>query len=166
MKLTRTLSLALLTGLALLAPACRGHAGGDGKALASIGEWINVEDVTPTLETLRGRPVVVEFWATWCPPCVKSVPHLVDLHEEHADDGLAILGIHAQRGASEREAIESFVERNAMAYPVGLDLDGAAMRAYGVRGIPRAFVYDRAGELVWDGHPLDPEFETVVEGVL
>jgi len=164
-KYLRTSSLVLLACLVPLVSACRGRPSG-GASNLSINEWINVEGPSPTLENLRGKPVVIEFWATWCPPCVKSVPHLVELHEQHADEGLTILGIHAQRGASDREAIQKFVERNEIDYPVGFDLDGAAMRSYSVGGIPHAFVYDREGTLVWDGHPLDPAFGTAVTTVL
>lgn len=161
MKNPRSLVVLALAAVLAALPACRTRAAG-GDTLASITEWINVEERAPTLPGLRGKPVVVEFWATWCGPCVESVPHLVELHERHADEGLVILGIHSQRGASDRAGVEAFVERHRVRYPIGLDVDGAAGSAYGVRGIPKAFVYDREGELVWAGHPLDPQFDRAV----
>jgi thiol-disulfide isomerase/thioredoxin len=165
-KNLKLLTAFVLSSLLFVAPGCQGGGAGGPSTLASIGEWINVEDTSPTLESLRGKPVVVEFWATWCPPCVKSTPHLVELHEKHADSGLTILGIHASRGAGDREEIGTFLERYGIEYPIGLDVKGTAMDSYGVSGIPRAFVYDREGALVWDGHPLDPRFDQAVAGVL
>lgn len=167
MQTLRSLCALLLAVSLSIVGGCQGSGGGGGEAtLSSIEEWINVDDAAPTFDALRGKPVVVEFWATWCGPCVKSVPHLVELHDRYAEDGLTILGIHAQRGSEDRAAIEDFIERMGMAYAVGIDRDGTVMQGYGVSGIPDAFVYSREGELVWTGHPLSPSFTKAVESVL
>ena len=130
------------------------------KQLAVSG-WTNTTG-SPTLAALRGKPVVVEFWATWCPPCVKSTPHLVKTAERYADQGLVVLGIHSSRGAKENEKIAAFIERFKMPYAVGLDTAGATGKAWGVRGIPAAFVFDRAGAEIWSGHPANEEFNAAV----
>lgn len=113
-----------------------------------------------------GKPVVVEFWATWCPPCVESVPHLVELDERLRSDGLVLIGVHSRRGAEDEANVRRFVEARHVEYPIALDREGQASRAFGVSGIPKAFVFDRDGALVWDGHPLDPAFTTAVEEVV
>jgi thiol-disulfide isomerase/thioredoxin len=113
-----------------------------------------------------GKPVVVEFWATWCPPCVASTPHLVAIHERLAEEGLTIVGVHHAKGADDERAIRRFAETYEVGYSIARDESGRAGRAFGVSGIPHAFVYDKTGKLVWDGHPMDPEFEAAVDQVV
>jgi thiol-disulfide isomerase/thioredoxin len=133
-------------------------AGARGAAGLEAVEWINT-DAPPTAPgALAGKALVVEFWATWCPPCRSSTPHLVELANEHRDDGLVVLGVHVAR-ALERDAVDGFIEQYDIPYAIGLDTSGAFAGSYGVSGIPDAFVYDRGGALVWRGHPMDPAFE-------
>ena len=158
-KMGRT---SLMLGLALLAVGC--HAASSDSAELSVQAWLNTDGPPPTLSQIEG-PLVVEFWATWCPPCEKATPHLVELSERYEDEGLSIVGIHHPRGI-ERGEVERFIERYGIAYPIGLDVDGSLTDAYGIEGIPHAFVYDRGRELVWSGHPLDPMFDEVVRRVV
>ena len=111
----------------------------------------------------QGQPVVVEFWATWCPPCVQSVPHLVEIDQRFRPEGLVLVGVHAKRGAEDEDGVRRFLESRDVEYPIALDHEGAAARAFGVSGIPHAFVFDRSGSLVWDGLPMDPAFADAVE---
>jgi thiol-disulfide isomerase/thioredoxin len=136
-----------------------------GKEISVTG-WTNT-DGAPTLAALRSKPVVVEFWATWCPPCVKSTPHLVEIAQRYADQDLVVLGIHSKTGAENEEKIAAFIERFGMPYAVGLDTEGKTGRAWGVTGIPKAFVFDRSGAEIWSGHPANEEFdEAVAKAVL
>lgn len=127
-----------------------------------VPEWVNTDGKPISIESLRGKAVVIEFWATWCPPCVQAVPHLVELHNKHAREGLAIVSIHARRGADVRN-VKEFTRKNRVEYPVGLDKEGAVIEAYGVDGIPEAFVLDRQGRLLWAGHPADEGFDRAVK---
>jgi thiol-disulfide isomerase/thioredoxin len=111
-------------------------------------QWLDGEG-TSSLADLRGRVVLLEFWRTWCGPCLGQVPHLNDLHERYADDGLAIVGVTNEDTA----LVRSKVVETAMAYPVALTPGEEADRAYGITAVPRAFLIDREGELVWVGHP-------------
>lgn len=125
----------------------------------SAGAWLNWSGAAPpALAALHGKVVVVEFWATWCGPCVQGIPHLNDLHNEFAKDGLVILSLTEQ----ERGPVADFVARKGatMAYAVGAESESAA--AYGVTGIPRAFVVGRDGKLLWAGHPQEERFDTAV----
>ena len=115
-------------------------------------KWFNTQ-VAPSLAMLRGRIVVVEFWATWCPPCRKSIPHLNALHNRYKDKGVVILGL-SDEGA---DKVQPFIrEMNKtekdMEYPVGAGSKDLA--AYGVTGIPCAFLLDAQGKVIWVGHPM------------
>lgn len=121
--------------------------------------WINTDDA-PSLESLRGSVAVIEFWATWCGPCVANIPHLNELHTKHAGDGLVIVALTDQ---SER-GIASFLDSTPMDYTIGAGSD--TFRAYGVTGIPHAFVLGRDGTIVWQGHPATPGMETAIADAL
>lgn len=111
-----------------------------------------------------GRITVLEFWATWCGPCVGAFPHLSELQAEYRERGLTILGVDVweEKGPIERAEAEvrAFVEKRAaqLAYSVALDRGDDAMardwlEAAGLRGIPATFVVDGGGKIAWIGHP-------------
>lgn len=93
---------------------------------------------------LRGKVVLLNFWATWCPPCRKELPSLKMLSSRFADQGLVVLGI-SDEGAAK---VEPFVRRESIGYPVLLDPGRTIHQAFMVQGIPKSFVYDRTGHLV------------------
>lgn len=96
-----------------------------------------------TLKALRGKVVLVNFWATWCPPCVAELPDLQALAARHEGD-LVVLGITTEPA----EEVRPFVSKKGIRYPVLLDPDEKLSKEFGVAGIPRTLVYDRAGRLV------------------
>jgi peroxiredoxin len=93
---------------------------------------------------LRGHVVLINFWATWCPPCRKELPDLQTLYERYASQGLVILGISDEDTAK----VAPFVSRQKLTYPVLLDTQRIVNTQFEVRGIPKSFVYDRSGKLV------------------
>ena len=97
-----------------------------------------------TLSELRGKVVMVNFWATWCPPCRKEMPDLQALYEQFAAQGLVILGISDE----EAEKVEPFIRERKITFPILLDPGRKANDAFIVNGIPKTFVYDREGKLV------------------
>lgn len=129
---------------------------------AAWKNWKSEDGKAPTLASLKGKVVVVEFWATWCGPCVAGIPHLNELHTKHAAEGLVILSLTDQAAV----AVEKFVEGKGagMSYAIGMGSESA--RDYGVSGIPQAFVIDRSGKLVWEGHPADKGFDAAVVAAL
>jgi peroxiredoxin len=96
------------------------------------------------LSDLRGHVVIVNFWATWCPPCRKEIPDLEKLSQRFAGQGLIVLGISDE----EAPKVDDFLKRQPIAYPVLLDSDRAVNKSFAIHGIPKSFVYDRSGKLV------------------
>jgi len=97
-----------------------------------------------TLKSLRGKVVLVNFWATWCPPCRKELPDLQELSQRFKDQGLIVLALSDEDVAK----VKPFVEARNLTYPVLLDAGGKVAKEYDVEGIPKTFVYDRDGKLV------------------
>ncbi|HMP83034.1 MAG TPA: redoxin domain-containing protein [Verrucomicrobiota bacterium] len=126
---------------------------GDPAAPLEIAEWIKGGPVDMAADT--NKIYVVEFWATWCPPCRTSIPHLTELQKEFKDKGVVIIGISDE----ESDVVSKFTKRmgDKMEYVVALDKErktsNAYMRAYGQGGIPHAFIVQR-GKVVWHGHPM------------
>lgn len=99
---------------------------------------------TWTLSQLRGKVVLVNFWATWCPPCRKEMPDLETLYNRFKGQGLVILAISDE----ELDKVQPFIAERKITYPVMLDPERKVNEMFQVEGIPKSFVYDRDGKLV------------------
>jgi peroxiredoxin len=96
------------------------------------------------LSELRGKVVLVNFWATWCPPCRKEIPDLETLYGRFSSQGLVVLGISDE----DVTKVEPFVRQHAILYPVLLDPKSTVTRLFELHGIPNTFLFDRSGRLV------------------
>jgi thiol-disulfide isomerase/thioredoxin len=110
---------------------------------------LDLHGATRTLDEWRGQPVLVNFWATWCPPCLKEIPLLVSLQEEFRDDGLAIVGV----AVDEELAVRQFVAERELNFPVLLaeesGMGAAAALGADVFALPISAAVDRAGRVVF-----------------
>jgi len=96
------------------------------------------------LQELRGRVVLVNFWATWCPPCRKEMPDLDALYNKFKDQGFVVLAISDEEAAK----VSPYLAEHKVSYPVLLDPGRKVNDLFIVEGIPKSFVYDRSGKMV------------------
>jgi cytochrome c biogenesis protein CcmG/thiol:disulfide interchange protein DsbE len=139
-----------------------------------VAEWVNGHPAT--LADLRGRVVLLEFWATWCKPCREMFPKLKSLHGKFARRGLEIIALTrfymSHPGAEdsreqELEMIRRAVAEQGLEFRVGVMENERAQEIYGANGLPTLFIIDRQGCARWAGHVNeDAELETLLERFL
>ena len=96
------------------------------------------------LSDYRGKVVLLDFWATWCPPCRKGLPETQKFHADYGQKGLAVLAISAEN----KPIVQNFLTQNKYTFPTYLDAGSVANKSYGITGIPTTVVIDRAGNVV------------------
>ncbi|MEW6441096.1 MAG: redoxin domain-containing protein [bacterium] len=128
-----------------------------------LKEWIGCDPLA--LEDFRGRILLLDFWAIWCPHCRANIPKMDRLVEQYGSKGLAVLGVSRERSGFEAEKIRSFVDSHPMRYPTGVDDEALTSKAYCVENIPCIVAVDRDGTVRWHGHP-DHLTDRVIEGLL
>ena len=118
------------------------------KAAAPRFKVRSVTGKTLDLEVLRrSGPVLIDFWATWCKPCLASLPELEALHRKHGPQGLTVLGVSID-GPRNYSKVRPFATRIGLTYPLVLDHDGELQQKYQVRAIPTSVLVDRSGAIV------------------
>jgi peroxiredoxin/YHS domain-containing protein len=121
---------------------------------------------TSTLAGLKGKVVLLDFWATWCKPCVGAMPDLQKLHDRHAAKGFTVVGVSVdEKGAA---AVRPFLVKNRYTYPILLDSRAETAAAYRVHAIPALFLVDKDGRIVrqWVGAADKKEIERAVAELL
>jgi peroxiredoxin len=117
------------------------------------------------LSDYRGRVVLLNTWATWCPPCLAEMPDLEAYYRQHQDDGFVVLAVNDGESPG---AVAAFVEERGFTFPVLLDPEGVVLDAYDVRGLPTSFFIDREGVVrgVWMGQLSPDRLKTIVDPLL
>ncbi len=108
----------------------------------------DLDEEVVDLASLRGKVVVVNFWATWCPPCRREMGSLERLYQALADKGVVVLGVNVGEDAETIFSFLGMVEPSP-SFPMLLDRDSTTVEAWGVRGLPTTFVVDREGRIVY-----------------
>ena len=99
-------------------------------------------------ELLEKGPVVLDFWATWCGPCIKELPFIQALHEEFADRGIVVVGI-SQDTPKTVSRVKPFVKSRKLTFPILLDKNQDLMRTFKIASIPYVCIIDTTGEMVY-----------------
>jgi thiol-disulfide isomerase/thioredoxin len=149
---------------------------GDAAPALQVKQWVKGEAVA---SFAKDQLYVVEFWATWCPPCRESIPHLTELQKKHKD--VQFIGVSVFEHESDQAKVAPFVEKmgEKMVYHVAMDdvpegkknSEGAMaknwMVASGAQGIPTAFIVDKTGHIAWMGHPtVEDRMEKALEKII
>jgi thiol-disulfide isomerase/thioredoxin len=97
------------------------------------------------LSSFRGRYVLLNFWATWCPPCQAELPDLYAYYLAHQNDGFVLLGVDVEEDAA---TVAKYMQANRLGFPVALDITGMVYERYGGGGLPSSFLIGPDGSLV------------------
>ena len=119
--------------------------------------WINTEAIT--LANSTKKIVVLEFWSTFCKPCVTLIPQLNQIHAKYKDKGVILLGLTNEPPG----LIKSFVSDNKIDFCIGAG--SLSAKEYEVKSLPQAFVVAPGGKIVWQGSP-EKDFENAIEATL
>jgi thiol-disulfide isomerase/thioredoxin len=98
----------------------------------------------PLLDTLHGKVVLVDFWASWCAPCLHSFPWMNELQQKHSNDGLVIVAVNLDQ---DRALADAFLEKVPARFRVEYDPSGELARQFGVENMPTSFLVDRSGQV-------------------
>lgn len=116
-----------------------------GAAFAESFMFKDLQGHEQRLQDYRGKWVLVNFWATWCPPCLEEIPDLISLHEAHKKTDLVVIGVALD---STRESVVEFVARKQINYPIAVSDYGMAAQVGEVEALPTSYLYDPTGKLV------------------
>jgi peroxiredoxin len=146
----------LLAGIAASAPAA--------KSPPRAPEFrLSATHGVAALDSLRGKVVLLDFWASWCAPCARSFPWMNALHDSLSDQGFEIVAISLDK---DREDANAFLAQHAPHFIVAFDPEGETAEAYHVAAMPTSFVIDRSGAIVLTHAGFDPKKTAEVESMV
>jgi len=125
-----------------LSPKVTDGIGTDVGNMAPNFQLMNIEGQNVSLIGLRGNPVILNFWASWCGPCREEMPFLQQIFEEWQNQGVLLKGINLREDPSQ---ITGYMQGSGLSFPVLLDTDGSITQNYNVVGIPTTFFIDKDG---------------------
>lgn len=107
-----------------------------------------------SFDSLKGKVVLLDFWATWCPPCLKDLPKLTEIHERYEESGFVVVSLSIDEADDAVRKVRRAIKRRKARHPVYLDTtDTSAWASYGVRAVPTQFLIDDMGQIIdqWSG---------------
>src|SRR5947208_3131731 len=150
----------LVPGLIALAAApALGLDVGDAAPPIEASKWYNSKGPV-SMTNLRGRVVVIDFWATWCMPCRAVQPRIIELHHELAGKGVVFMGLTDEAESK----VGPFIKKDKTPYIIGAG--SMSRERYGIKTYPTAVVIDPEGKVVYKGHPADPKLKETILSTL
>lgn len=127
---------------------------------------LDIDGSERTLSDFSGKVVILDFWATWCPPCRAEIPHFVELYDTHKDEGLEIIGVSLDRNAE--RVVEAFAEENRINYTLLVGDNDVTDLYGGIMSIPTTFIIDRDGRITerFVGYRGKEVFEEAIKELL
>ncbi|MFQ5490760.1 MAG: redoxin family protein [Phycisphaerae bacterium] len=166
MRSLRTTLIVLAVSALLTGSARAGLKVGDPAPAFTVTEWL--KGAPEDLASAKGKKIfVIDFWATWCMPCLQDIPKLSRLQEQYRKDNVVFIGLTSPVRGQQLSQVKNFLRTRgqAMQYTVAWDKTQTMWRTYldgaGAMGIPYLFVVDKQGRIAWHGHPT-PDFERVL----
>jgi len=152
----------LLAVLAACSSANKGNAAETGLVDTTL---VALDGTEVNLSDSKGQVVIIDFWATWCPPCRNSIPTFIRLHEKYSENGLVILGI----GLDDEQDLQKYAKDAGIPYLILIGNNDIA-KAYGVTGIPKTIFIDKKGKIrktqVGFAPELEASFDALVDSLL
>ena len=143
-RTTGLLAFVALAAVAAMAAAAPGASAANAPKKAPHVTWRTADGRTVNLDDLAGHVVLVDFWASWCPPCKASFPALEAISREYRARGVEVIAVNLDE--RQRDA-DAFLDAHPHDMTVTFDPKGATAQAFGVRAMPSSFVIDRTGEV-------------------
>ena len=161
----------LIFNISSMIRAQSGVKAGDKAPSISVEEWLKGE---PVNSFENDKVYLVEFWGTWCGPCIENIPHLSELQKKYSDRGLVVIGVATHEFDGRTKLDKFMTERGSeMEYTVAFDTDLSMQRDWdtGESGedkfrLPVCFIVDKTGKVVFTGHPADIKLEDMIESAL
>lgn len=152
------LKLSLVLGMVVIACGSKEHKGQSGVTDFSL---FSLDGEEYTLSELKGQVVIIDFWATWCPPCRNSIPTFSRLYDKYHEQGFTILGI----GLDDEQALVNFQQQMKIPYPI-LVGDNDLAKDFGVTGIPKTIFIDKKGVIRKTQTGFAPELEASFDALV
>jgi len=143
-KMLKVITIATLV-LGLLVTGCASESEPSEARVGGVAPDFQLDTLdgqTITLSDLRGKPVLINFWASWCGPCVSEMPYLQEIYKEWSGRGIELLAINIGEDSS---TVKGFMQKHNLSLPVLLDTQKAVARRYNIAGIPTTFFLDKDG---------------------